>query len=342
MAGTREGILKLIIWILIFLNILQFLYRWVDHNIPENTFNASFINQNNQNVTISSYSTSFIDNHYDNDTLIIHQIWLGPRHPPLSLMRDWNIKHNIYCANNHYILWSDMKNLDNVKNMSLWDIRNVSKLFESIKKNHITNINNYLLYNMTLIYDIEDTLFGKADILRLIVLYLYGGIYIDADSAWINYEKCLNSLFNQFKKGSSVFAALEPNSKWPANGVIGVKGKQNVLIKQLFLDLVINYTKLRINQKKAPWQVMGPKLLERNQKYITVFPSEYFYPMKWHDINQDIDLRNESMTNIHSHRNYSNNTYMFQYGISTNIGKIKIQWRRRREGEEDADEELGD
>ena len=323
MATTREELLKLAVWILLFVNILQFLYNRV--KIPENIFNTSLIFQNYENGSFNDVPI------INDDILIIHQIWIGEKHPPIQLMRDWNIKHKKYCPNSDYILWSDMKNLDNIKNISLWDIRKPSKLFENIKNNSYNIKNNNLLYNMTLIYDMEITLFGKADILRLIVLYIFGGIYIDADSAWINdinYDKCLNTLFNKFKNGSSIFAALEPQRNWPANGVIGVKGKENILIKELLIDLTINYTKLRIIQDLPPWKVMGPLLLQRHENNMTIFPSQYFYPMKWFAINKEIDLRNQNTT-IHFHRNFSNTTYMFQYGLSTNAHKGNIQWRRR-------------
>ena len=40
---------------------------------------------------------------------------------------------------------------------------------------------------------LETTYNGKSDILRYLILYIHGGIYIDADSVWIN-EKSFNEL----------------------------------------------------------------------------------------------------------------------------------------------------
>lgn len=53
-----------------------------------------------------------------------------------------------------------------------------------------------------------------------------------------------------------------------------------------------------------------------NIKYgITIFPSHYFYPIHWHGIKD---------ANLHNKINLPNDSYMFQYGISTNNLVYKI------------------
>ena len=71
-----------------------------------------------------------------------------------------------------------------------------------------------------------------------------------------------------------------------------------------------NYIKIR--QHTSVWQTTGPLLMTKlyKKKYgITIFPSSYFYPIAWWGIN-DIHL--------HKKIDLPNDTYMFQYGLSTN------------------------
>lgn len=76
---------------------------------------------------------------------IIHQIWLGPEPRPVEWMETWKQKHPDWA----YKLWTE-ENLPPMQNRKQFDAINT--------------------YN------------GKSDILRMEVLYLYGGIYVDADS----------------------------------------------------------------------------------------------------------------------------------------------------------------
>merc|ERR1712096_114124 len=99
------------------------------------------------------------------------------------------------------------------------------------------------------IYRYEKALHGKADIARYLILYSYGGLYVDADSVWINnrtfdslifphnyetlfsyvskkYSDFWNNIItqtnNNFTDTTSInerinfFIAPEPKSKWLA------------------------------------------------------------------------------------------------------------------------------
>ena len=58
-------------------------------------------------------------------------------------------------------------------------------------------INKLTMINRT-IYDLEPTLRGKSDIARYEILYQYGGIFLDADSYWIEKENSdLNRLLEK-------------------------------------------------------------------------------------------------------------------------------------------------
>ena len=83
---------------------------------------------------------------------IIHQIWVGPLPPPRRMMNTWKRKHPDY----EYMFWNEKK------------------------LNQTTLLKNYLHK----INEIEE-ICGKVDIIRLVILYEYGGIYLDADSICI-------------------------------------------------------------------------------------------------------------------------------------------------------------
>ena len=77
---------------------------------------------------------------------IIHQIWIGNNNkPPIKLMNSWKQKHPDF----EYIFWTED---------------------EIIKRKLILQCQKK--------YDIINEIVGKVDILRLEILYNYGGIYI--------------------------------------------------------------------------------------------------------------------------------------------------------------------
>ena len=213
---------------------------------------------------------------------IIHQIWIGPKNPPTEYLNTWR---NDYIKNNpeyKYYFWKNQ------------NIKQVLMRFPKLKK----------------LYNIEKTWYGKADILRYMILYVYGGIYIDADCVWIN-GKSLNDLINESKE-THFFAGLVPNKKYIANGVIGCsKNNSNILY---ILNILREYTikkYIKIRNVKPPYIITGPQLVNkiRNISSITVFPAYYFYPIKWHKLK---DMK------YHINNKINNNSYMFHYGISTN------------------------
>ncbi len=115
---------------------------------------------------------------------IIHQIWIGPRKKPDLWMDTWNIKYIQKYPDFEYVLW-DNNNINQV----LAKYPKISKVFWTEKHWH-----------------------GRADILRMLILYEHGGIYIDADSVWIN-DKNLEELIN-ITNDSGVFAGNTPGANF--------------------------------------------------------------------------------------------------------------------------------
>jgi mannosyltransferase OCH1-like enzyme len=215
---------------------------------------------------------------------IIHQIWLGPKTPPLKYMNQWKNDYTKMYPDFKYMFWGD---------------EDIKKLSWPTKLKHM--------------YDKETTYYGKSDIVRLVILNQYGGIYIDSDSVWVN-NRNLNDLIEiAYKENTNIFAGKEPTKEYVANGVIGTtKNNKSLLFVIKELEKIYpNYEEAR--KKKEPWQLTGPLLLnkavEKNLPF-TVLSEVYFYPFYWHN------LTSEKVKELL--KTIPNESYMYQLGYSTN------------------------
>lgn len=166
----------------------------------------------------------------------------------------------------------------------------------------------------------EKTYHGKSDLLRYLILYYYGGIYIDADSVWLN-SKNFDELINN---SCGFFAAKDCSLDIIANGVIGTFKNNKIFLKILnhISSYIISKTgkikpRYYIEKRKSTGVVKttGPVIFNHFVKNdnITIFPQHYFYPISWHgitdkDYHLKIDLPKDS--------------FLFQYGYTTNNLKI--------------------
>ena len=227
----------------------------------------------------------------------IHQIWIGPKKCPDIWINTFRIDYINKNPEYKYFLWTE---------------DNINPLF-----------NDFPIYR--LVYDLETTYNGKSDILRYLILYIHGGIYIDADSVWIN-EKSFDTLLEQVNE-SDVFAGKSPDNldlstrkerKYKNTICGGIMGssKNNPLMRLLIdgiekyiINSKENYTRKRMVHGVC--ELIGPLYLHRTiaSQNITIFPSIYFYPISWHKIN-DCEL--------HTKMDLPQESYTFQYGYSTN------------------------
>lgn len=151
-------------------------------------------------------------------------------------------------------------------------------------------------------------------------MYEYGGIYIDADSVWINNKNFDELLIKVNKTG--VFVSTHVENDIICGGVMG-STKENILMKQLIVGIIkhiIQYKKdkkvdIELYKRKRKnygvSRLIGSLYLNDclKMKNVTIFPSEYFYTISWHGIN-DI--------NKHNTISISSNSFTFQYGYTTN------------------------
>ncbi len=178
---------------------------------------------------------------------IIHQIWLGDKNkPPL----DWMKTYKEACEKSgwKYYLWTD----DNIP----------------------------LLINQD-IFDNEERLHTKGNLVRYEMVYKYGGIHCDTDSVLLKLPEDL--LDNDF------FGCYE-SEKWTGDLVpscfFGAEAG-NPILKEL-IDEMKNQ-----DQSKASWQFNGTQYFtdvtkKHNAK---IYPDYYFNPVHFRDDRNDLDSR---------------------------------------------------
>ena len=222
--------------------------------------------------------------------LIIHQIWIGPNKKPDIWMKSF--------SEDYIKTYPEWK-------YRLWNETNIEPLFKDFP-------------HMKLIYDIEETYNGKSDILRYLILYYYGGIYVDADSLWIN-KKDFKQLIQECSHTNCFVSHHVEDNTHLCGGVIGSTVKHDFI---LFIIQNLNMRKIDVIRKKkihGASTLWGPghitKCSNSYKKNITIFPSIYFYPISWHGI--------DNITK-HNSINLPKESYTFQYGYSTNNMKNKI------------------
>lgn len=113
------------------------------------------------------------------------------------------------------------------------------------------NIGNLSHLDMRFL-DAEKTNNGKSDILRSAILYEHGGVYIDADTLWVN-GRCLDDVL-MLASDTGFVAAMEPEQTWCASGVIGVVKRHPVT--KLFMQS--QHILSTGGRKGDAWQTIGP------------------------------------------------------------------------------------
>ena len=176
---------------------------------------------------------------------IIHQLWIGSKPAPITLMNTWREKHPDF----EYIFWNEEEFVN--RNM-------VFKCQEKIDE--IEEIN------------------GKADILRWEILYKYGGVFLDADSI------CIEPVDDELlcKK---CFAGWEQEEARPglvATGTMGFPPK-HPLVKAA-IKWILNNEVSQSKTNLMAWQTVGPLLLTKMYntgefKDLHIFPSYTFLPI---------------------------------------------------------------
>ena len=223
---------------------------------------------------------------------IIHQIWLGSKPKPVPWIK--TVKDFCRAYGYKYMLWSD-------------------SCVDSLGIDEIPGLRG--------VYAGQKELAGKADIIRLLALHRFGGLYIDADTVIMKPAK-----FHDFLETNraSVFFGWEELSekrikklnlgvkRLVANSVIG-SALKHAFIRTLLERIVANAT---TEADGAAWKQVGPlfvtRVYEASKEWfpdVHVYPMKYFYPVHWGGITDP---------NTHLKVKIPAESMLFQYGYSTN------------------------
>ena len=243
----------------------------------------------------------------------IHQIWIGTDPMPEVWME--NIRKFCKGYNFEYKLWKE----EDIKTLDFDDIPGLKTVYTKTTRKS-----------------------GKCNILRLLILYKFGGIYIDADCVLLHPEKFVPFLkqnkndtffswekltlehFVKFAKDTKKHSDMAGKKRIIANSIIGAK-KGDPFIKLLLNEMPAFF---KLHEGKGTWRESGPgyvaNIYERAgsiRSGVHVYPMSTFYPMGWHNI-----------TRVNQHLDYTKSkSLFFQYGYSTNnFHKIFRKTRKRR------------
>lgn len=235
---------------------------------------------------------AYFDVHDQTIPHIIHQIWLSDS-APKSWMDTFRVSFRDAHPNWKYELWTD----------------------ERVKHLHLFN---------RAAYDAEPTLFGKADILRYELLYKFGGIYIDADLAWLGTRDLDDLIAATNKNASGLFVAYEckRDKEAFANSVIG-SSQYNPL---MYLTVRALGQAYKTCGGGNAWTVTGPYFLDQilHDCGITIFPSNYFFPRYWVDMSGALS-GNKSLVDLKQKALQYPDSYMWHFGYSTNGMQAQVQ-----------------
>lgn len=221
---------------------------------------------------------------------IIHQIWLGPKKRPDIWMDTWKIT---FC--NKYQEWK----------YKLWTEK---------------EINNLDLINRQQ-YEYETYYNAKSDIARYEILSKFGGIFMDADSMYLNNNSTeqsnnLDWIINEASNNGGFFAATEPkNTNIYANGVIG-SCPNHPIMNQMIEHVSNNYYRLKTGKtrEKDIWTITGTlpftEIVNNNKSIFFSLNHKYFYPVSFHQNN--LALPRDKIIEKYP------NAIMMQYGYTSN------------------------
>jgi mannosyltransferase OCH1-like enzyme len=228
---------------------------------------------------------------------IVHQIWLGKAIRPV----DWIKSVKEFCSDHgyKYMLWTD----SNIGHLGIEDIPGLNALFNQQKRG-----------------EAAASAQGKSDIIRLLALYKFGGIYMDADTVITRPAKFAD--FIEKNKAAVFFGWENPKKDLIANGLIG-SWPRHAFIRTL-LEGIVKHA--QAEKGEPAWKQLGPLFVthtydEKKEWFpdVHIYPMKFFYPVHWigirdPDHHKKVALPEESM--------------LFQYGYTTN-GFDKHYWEEK-------------
>jgi hypothetical protein len=174
-------------------------------------------------------------NFENNQKIVFHCLWRVPldfSRKQLAVLKSIIVNHDL---NNIEInLWSNVdlsnneyfKEVSDYVNLKIWNIQ------EEIKG---TILENYSVLN-----NINDDLcYLEGDVFRLLILYKYGGFYIDMDVLILRDMSVLNNFQFLYQWGTSGFVPDGPHKDITMNGAVMRFNKNSDLSKEFLENILI-------------------------------------------------------------------------------------------------------
>lgn len=177
---------------------------------------------------------------------IIHQLWVGPKKPPLQLMETWKTNHPDW----EYMFWNE----------------------ETLKEHFPNGLFNQKQYNEMPEWN------GKCDIARYEILQKFGGFFVDADAVslrplddYLLENDSFSCYENEFLRGQLI-----------ACGYLGASNNNRLI--NTMVNKIHSLEGETLHQgPMTAWKTVGPVLFTQTiheLKYIdiAIYPSFYFIP----------------------------------------------------------------
>ncbi|KAA8495534.1 Inositol phosphoceramide mannosyltransferase 3 [Porphyridium purpureum] len=183
---------------------------------------------------------------------VIHQIWIGPREAPCVWLDSWRIEYLGRFSGWKYELWSD------------------------------SEVHSMDMVNRDL-YDKEQKYQCKADILRLELLYKYGGVYIDADM--VSLGKDLSEVMVDANNSTKFMISYEPDTKDKPYSVIGnsiiavTPGHPLILMLILYIRKIYDHKRPYHGVEWVTGPLAATKVLVHQNMPFSCRPTNEFYPL---------------------------------------------------------------
>ena len=169
------------------------------------------------------------------DKLVFHCFWRVPRdfdRKQLAVLKSIITSHIDDLSNIEINLWSNVDLSENIyfKEVSKYVNLKNWNLYEEIKGTILEDCN---FLKKEIIHD--DLCYLEGDFFRLLILYKYGGFYIDMDVLVLRNMRPLNNLQFLYQWGTSGFSDFEPNITM--NGAVMRLDKESSLSLE-FLEIL--------------------------------------------------------------------------------------------------------
>ena len=140
-------------------------------------------------------------------------------------------------------------------------------------------------------YNIDRNPARRSDLIRLQVLYNYGGVYLDTDI------ECIKPI-DKLMEGHNFVMGTECGEPWKKdcnrthiNNAVIASTKRSILVEKLINQVKENYKKIDISSQDKPLDYVahlsGPVLFNnmineiKNNKGTKIYSAEYFYPLHY-------------------------------------------------------------